>query len=339
MKTKTMERYFFFGLLLATLIFVFLIFRPFLVVLVLAASFAAVLSPVYRGLRTIRFPGWLASLLVVILFVVLLCGPLLFVGTVVFNQAHDLYQSLIHGGNSGAFVGSLQASVDRILPPGVHFDVAGKVSAIAYYISNNLEHIFSTTFSAIFSFLLTLISIFYFLKDGAVFRKEIMALSPLEEKDDQKIITKLTQAVNSVIKGYLLVAVAQGLLMWAGMSIFHVPHPALWGLVASICSLVPSVGTALVSVPGIIFLLATGHTGNAIGFTIWAALLVGMVDNFLSPLVVSGKTNIPSFLVLFSVLGGVALMGPVGILIGPLAVSLLYALLYIYRDEYRHILP
>lgn len=180
-----------------------------------------------------------------------------------------------------------------------------------------------------------LLAIFYFLKDGAHFRKALIVLSPLEDKDDEKILTRLSRAVNGVIKGYLLIALAQGILMWLGLLIFGVPNPALWGVVAAITSLIPTIGTALVSVPAILFLLATGNSASAIGLAVWAAVIVGTVDNFLSPFVISGKTNVPSFLILFSVLGGISLLGPVGILIGPLTISLLYTLISIYRHEYK----
>jgi predicted PurR-regulated permease PerM len=116
-----------------------------------------------------------------------------------------------------------------------------------------------------------------------------------------------------------------------GMSLFGVPNAALFGVLAGIASLIPSIGTALVAVPAIIFLLATGHPANAIGFAIWSGALVGMVDNFLNPYIVGTKLQVPPLLILFSVLGGISLMGPVGILIGPLTMSLLYVLMSLYR--------
>ncbi|MEJ0002175.1 MAG: AI-2E family transporter [bacterium] len=335
MEKKFIERYFFFGLLLATLIFTFIIFRPFLTVLILGASLATVLYPLYDWFNKKRLPRWLSALITVVLFVVVLLGPFLSIGTIVFNQAQGLYRDIVLNGNAGAFVDKVDASINKILPSGIDFDIQDKVSGIAYYVSNNIARIFSTTFSAFFSFILMLLAIFYFLKDGAHFKRVIVVLSPLEDHDDEKIITRLSRAVNGVIKGYLLIALAQGILMWLGLWIFGVPNPALWGVVAAITSLVPTVGTALVAVPAIIFLFATGSTGPGIGLLVWSVAIVGTIDNFLSPYVISGKTNVPPFLILFSVLGGIALMGPMGILIGPLAISLLYTLVSIYRHEYK----
>jgi len=97
----------------------------------------------------------------------------------------------------------------------------------------------------------------------------------------------------------------------------------------------PTIGTSLVSIPAIIFLVSTGAPTQALGLLIWSVVAVGMIDNLLSPLIVGSKINIPPLLILFSILGGISFLGPVGILVGPLTVSLLYALISIYRNEFK----
>lgn len=121
--------------------------------------------------------------------------------------------------------------------------------------------------------------------------------------------------------------------MGIGLALFGVPNPVLWGVVAGVASLVPSIGTAVISVPVIIFLWFSGMHAQALGMLIWAGALVGMVDNVLSPFIIGKNTDIPPLLILFSVLGGVSLMGPIGILVGPLVISLLHTLISIYRTE------
>ncbi|MDP2789320.1 MAG: AI-2E family transporter [bacterium] len=335
MQTKFIERYFFFGLLLATLLFTFLIFRPFWAVLVLGMSFAIVLHPVFLWFKKGKLPNWLASFLTVLLFIIVLCVPLLSIGAMVFNQTQNVYHLVVDGGNVSVFVNSIGNSINNFLPEGVTFDASEKLSGFITFLSENIAKIFSTTISAFFSFILMLLVIFYFLKDGTKWKRAIVVLSPLADKDDEKIMSRLSLAVNSVIKGYLFIAIIQGVLMGVGLWFFGVPNPALWGVLAAITSLLPTIGTAFVSLPAIIFLLVTGNTASAIGLTIWAVLAVGMIDNFLSPAIVGGKINIPSLLILFSVLGGISFMGPIGVLVGPLTVSLLYTLISIYRNEFR----
>ncbi len=335
MQPKIVEKYFFFGLLFATLVFTFFIFRPFWIVLVLGVSFSIVLYPVYTWFNEKKLPGWLSAFLTLLLFIVVLCGPLLGIGNVVFNQSQNLYRTVVDGNNAGPFLDSIEAKINQILPPGVDFDINKKAVELVSYISNNIADIFTSTISAFFSFLLMLLIIFYFLKDGARWKKAIIVFSPLGDKDDEKIISRLAQAVNGIIKGTLLIALIQGVLLGLGLWFFGISHAALWGVVAGITSLIPTLGTSLVSVPSIIFLFATGQTTSAVGLLIWAALMVGTIDNFLGPVIVSKKINISSLLILFSVLGGISLLGPIGLLVGPLTVSLLYTLVSIYRNEFK----
>ena len=335
MQTKIIEKYFFFGLLLATLLFTFLIFRPFWAVLVLGISFSIVLYPVYEWLNKKHLPNWLSALFTVFLFILVICSPVLGVGAVVFDQSEDVYRQVVNNGNAEPFLSLIENKVNNILPDIMAVDINEKTSDFITYVSNNIANIFSSTVSAFFSFLLMLLIIFYFLKDGTKWKKALMVLSPLSDKDDEKIIARLAFSVNAVIKGSLLIALIQGILMGFGLWLFNIPNPALWGVVAAVCSLLPTFGTALISVPAIIFLFFTGDNTSAIGLIIWAALAEGMIDNFLSPLIVGTKINIPSLLILFSVLGGISLLGPVGILVGPLAISLLYTLISIYRNEFK----
>jgi len=335
MQTKIIERYFFFGILLATLIFTFFIFKPFWIVLVLGISFSVVLYPIFKWLRTKKIPSSLSAFLTVLFFIIILCGPIFGIGLLVFNQSQHVYYLVVNNNNAGPLINLVGNKINNILPVNMSFDITQKASEFISFLTNNITKIFSTTLSALFSFGLMLMSIFYFLKDGEEWKKILIRLSPLSKNDDKKIITILSEAINGVIKGHLFIALAQGMLMGIGLALFGVPNPALWGVVAGIGSLIPFVGTAIVSVPSIIFLFFIGHNPQAIGLLVWSVVIVSMVDNFLSPVFISNKTKTPTFLILFSVLGGISLLGPVGILIGPLIISLLQALVSIYRNEFQ----
>jgi len=335
MQTKTIERYFFFSLLLITLIFAFFIFRPFWIVLVLGTSLSVILYPIYKWLKKMKLPNWLSSFLTVFFLVIIILGPILGIGILVFNQSQNVYNVIMNGGNTGSFLSSFEKNVNVILPPNMAINASEIITNFASSISGNVAKIFTSTLNTLFSFVLTLLTIFYFLKDGEKWKKFFIALSPLKDEDNDKIIRRLAQTINSVVNGSLFIALLQGILMGIGLAIFKVPNPALWGVAAGIASLVPTFGTAFVSVPAIIFLFMTGHTGGAVGLFAWSVALVGMIDNFLSPVIVGRKINIPEIVILFAVLGGIALLGPVGILIGPLVVSLLYTLISMYRNEFQ----
>ena len=335
MNSKIIERYFFFGLLLVTFVFSFFILRPFWAVLALGISFSVVLHPLQRWLTSKKISDGLSSLLIVILFTIVLCGPLLGIGAMIFNQSKDVYQSVVGNQSSLPLLDSVNDVINGILPAGMDFDIHEKYTEFVSFVSGNIANIFTTTASAFFSFILMLFIIFYFLRDGSQWKKAIIVLSPLGDADDKKIIDRLEIAIKSVILGNLMISFIQGVLLGLGLWIFGIPNSAVWGLVAAITSLIPTIGTALVSIPAVLFLFFTGSTSAAIGLAIWSSVMVGMIDNFLSPMIIGKSTNVSPLLVLFAVLGGVSLLGPIGILIGPLTISLLYTLISIYRNEFK----
>lgn len=336
MQTKIIEKYFFFGLLLATFIFTILIFSRFWIVIILGISFAIILRPMYAWFNKKHIPAGISSFLTVIIFMIVLLGPILGIGVIVFNQSQDLYYSF-SSSDSINYLNTINDNINKLLPEGVNFNAQEKVADIIFFISENTARIFTSTLAAFFDFTLMLLAMYYFLKDGAHWKKYLIKLSPLNDGDDEKIISRLKLAINGVVKGYLLIAIVQGFLASIGLWIFGVPHSALWGVVAGIASLIPMVGTGFVTVPAMIFLLLGGHPYAALGLLIWSVGIVGIVDNLLSPYVVSGKIKIPPLLILISVLGGISMLGPIGILVGPLTLSLLYALISIYKNEYNEV--
>ncbi len=334
MDTKIPPKYFFFTLLILAIGFSLVLFRPFLTVIILAASLSLVFSPVFKWLQSKMSwqSGWLASILTIFLFVVILCGPLYFVGKILFQETTDLYQSLTSTYESNKFIEDLEQNIKTIVPESIDVDLKERIADIVSLISDNLGNLFSSTLNTIFSFFLIILSMFYFLKDGEHWKKALVVLSPLPDSYDNKVIERLKKAVNGIIFGYLFIGFAQGALLGLGLFIFGVPNAVLFGVVAAIASLVPMFGTGLVAIPVILFLFATGDTASAIGLSIWAGVIVGTADEILRPLVIGNKLNISPLIILFAVLGGLSFLGPIGVLIGPLTLSFLHALVSIYKD-------
>lgn len=335
MHTSSIEKNFFFALLLAVVFFVIAIFYPFLTVVILAGAFSVVLNPVYIWIKKYIARGisWIASTLTVLLFLIVLCGPLFFIGTVVFNQAQNAYSNLVSSGGTNTFMSMVDKSINTITPSGFTFDVQSKISDVLSFLSRNVTGLFTYTLKTILMFILMIFTMFYLLKDGRQWKKSLLALSPLSENNTEEIFSKLTSSINRILKGSFFIAIIQGISVGIGFWVFHVPNPALWGLAAGMASFIPTIGTSIISIPAILFLFFTGMHPQALGLLIWSVVLVGVVDNALAPYVISKNTEISSLFILFSILGGVTLMGPVGVLIGPLALSLLYCLISIYRKE------
>jgi len=335
METSKTEKYFLFALLAIILALTLAILFPFLTVFILAASFAVVIDPVYLWLKkniTKKNSG-VASFITTIMFIVVLCVPLFFMGSIIFNQAQNAYQSVTANGNTDIFIQKIDTSINSMMPHGFTFDTYGKIASFTSFLAGNIGSFFTYTFSTIIMLVLMFFTMFYILKDGSNWKDELIKFLPLSEKNIHEILSNLKISINRIIKSSLLIAIIQGALAWLGFWFFGIPNPALWGVVAGMTSLIPNLGTSMVTVPSILFLYFTGLPLHALGLLLWALLIVGTIDNILSPYIISKDTEIPAILTLFSILGGISLLGPVGILIGPLALSLLYSLVAIYRKE------
>lgn len=335
MKTTSVEKYFFFALLAIAIIATIIIFYPFITVLILASALAVVLNPFNKWIKKNITMGksWASSLITVIFFTILICGPLFFLGTVIFNQTQNTYTYINNVSNTNTVIESIGNSINKNLPDGFAIDIHSKINELVSFLSNHLTSFFTSTLQTIVMFLLMLLTIFYLLKDGSHWKHNFIHLSPLSESSSNEIFLKLSGTINKIIKGSFLIAISQGILISIGFLIFGVPNPVLWGVTAGMASFVPTIGTSLISIPAIAFLFFTGLHAQALGLLIWSIILVGLIDNMLAPYVIGRNTEIPSLFILFSILGGVTILGPAGILIGPLVLSFLYSLISIYRKE------
>jgi predicted PurR-regulated permease PerM len=337
MDKERIETFFFLALLLAAAVLAFFIFVPYIGVVVIAATFAIVFEPLYRKFQSfLRAGKRTAALLTIAVVILLVCVPLFFFGFQVIQEARDLYASLLSGESPNtalhkavSFIrDSIAGKIGRAIP----LDVSVYASYALEWLLGNLGAVFSSVAQLTFSFFLTFIALYYFLKDGEKFEKAIRTMSPLSDRYNEEIISRLKVTINSVFKGSLVVAFIQGLLVGIGFLSFGVPNPALWGSVGVFASLIPTVGTAVVVAPGVIYLLATGELFNAIALIAWGIVVVGLVDNFIRPKLIERDVNIHPFFVLLSVLGGIGLFGPVGFLLGPLVLSFLFTLFDIYQS-------
>ncbi len=337
-----MGLYFLIALLLGAFVLTYLIFQPFLAPLALAAVFAVVLQPAYRRILA-RMPRWpsFASLITVLISIVCMLVPLGIIGSQIGFEAGNLFVQVKQGDTRG-FLRSSAMRVEEVVVPyvpsarGLSSHLSEDLSAYAetalQWFIQNIGTAFSSIAGILLKSFLFFIALYYLLRDGPRLKQRIIELSPLRDNYDESIFDKLELAVNSVIKGNLTIALIQGILTSIGFTIFGVPNSILWGSVTAIAALIPGVGTGLVIFPTVIFLFLTGNVSGAIGLAIWGVLAVGLIDNFLSPHLIGRGVKLHPLLVLLSVLGGLAFFGPIGIFLGPLSISLLFAFLSIYSE-------
>jgi predicted PurR-regulated permease PerM len=183
---------------------------------------------------------------------------------------------------------------------------------------------------AVETLFLSFFALYYFLKDGSKLRETIITRGPLPAAHAEDILTRLYASAGSVIRGSLLVAALYGVLTGIGFFIFGLPSAILWGAVTAFASFIPGVGVLLIVIPGIVSLYLGGNIVGAIGLLAWLCVMSTTIEAYLRPRLLGGKEKIHPMLMLFAVLGGLSFFGPLGLLLGPLALCLLLTLLESY---------
>ncbi len=328
------ETHFIFAFLIGLLVLIFFIFRPYLYAIITAAAFATVFYPIHKKiLAKIKSAGW-SALLTTLLIILIIIAPLSFAGIQIVKQATALYTNLIADqtmAESGlsAFTRNIEVAA-RAITPGLEIDVKKYLAEGLTALIGRFGGIFTGTFYLVINIFIAILACFYFLKNGDELKERTASMLPLRISYLHNILNELESAVDSIIRGSMVIALIQGILLGTGLFMFGVPNALLWGSIGAIAALIPGLGSALVSIPAIIYLFATDHSNAAIGLIIWSATLVGMIDNLLSPYLIGRGMKIHSFFVLLSILGGITFFGPLGIILGPLTLSLLFALLSTY---------
>ncbi len=341
---STPSNHFFGALLLAGAVLALLIFLPFLTPIVLATVLALIFRPMHRIIVKAFFRGnersSLAAFISIFIVAIIVLIPGFFIIGKLYSEIQNAYYFLIDEASRSTvitFLNNIAQHISNFL-----FNVYQPLSFdslnITQYFQSGLEWAFSnidTIFTGISKVLMgifiSFLALFYFLRDGGEFRKQIITLSPLGDADDERILSRLEQAIYSVVAGSLIVGIIQGVLTGIGFALFGVPSPAIWGSIAAVAALIPGVGTSLVLVPGILYLFFTGSTIYAVGLLIWGMLAVGLIDNILGPILINRGIKIHPLMILLSVLGGISFFGLIGFILGPIVLAFLFALLEIYR--------
>ncbi len=343
-KEFKIQDYFFFTILAGALILSFFMFLPFFTPLFLAIITAITFFPFHRKVSNLLAKGntssFFSSLVTLVAIVLLVLIPLSLLSIKISMEAKSVYDYYTTTDTTIPAVQSITEDLQRIVGkiiPGSESSlitatsVKGHITDISKSIFANIDSIFSSAAKIFFNFVIFLIALFYFLKDGATIKAHAIKISPLADTQDEEIIVKMKAAINSVLKGTLLIAFVQGILAGIGFLIFGVTNPALWAVVAMFASLIPGVGTSLVLVPAILFLFLKGSLVSAIGLAIWSALAVGLIDNFLAPRLLGKNSGVHPLVILISALGGISLFGVLGFIAGPILVSFVMVLISVYK--------
>lgn len=314
---------------------------------VLSIIWAAVLAVVFRPLQyyLTRHCGGrstLAALATMTLAVLLVFLPIAGVGTIVVKESSDLYHNALSTDVSiyGYILQNIPFAENLlgmagISPNELPIRVAEVIRNAGQNLAGGTIDFGVGVLRFIAKALVMLYLLFFLLRDGARIGAHIMRALPLGDAKEIFLYERFSTVVRAVIKGTLVVALAQGAIGAILFALVGIPSPVLWGMVMALLSLVPGVGPALVWIPAVIILFASGSTGSAIILAVGGLTILSMVDNFLRPLLVGRDTGMPDALILLSVLGGIGAFGVSGIILGPALAALFLASWQLFEEEYR----
>jgi len=338
MNSPDLQRKIFLFLLAAVTAAFVWILLPFFGAVLWAVALAILFTPLYRVLLG-KMPGRrnLAALATLAICLVIVIIPLAVVAVSLVQEASLVTQRIRSGEINfvrylqqiiGVMpqwllslldrfgLGNLEAMLSRI---------AQGAAQTGQLIATQALNIGQNTFDFLVSFALMLYMLYFFVRDGAALSKTMREALPMARPHTHFLLNKFTNVIRATIKGNVAVAAVQGALGGLAFWVLGVQGALLWAVLMAFLSLLPAVGAALIWLPVAVYFLATGHVWQGMALIVFGVVVIGLVDNVLRPILVGKDTQMPDYIVLMSTVGGMALFGVNGFVIGPVVAALFMA--------------
>lgn len=329
--------------LLTGIILGFFIFRPFIAELFLALVLVVVAQPLHKSVMHTISHKALSAGITTLLVLLLIIVPASIVGTLLVKETVSFAGSFTTTDTS---VADLVIRVDDALAHAIPYYHQGTISptSSAVYIEqvlkwfvNNIQGIFSNVLEWIVSTAIVLLALYYLFKDGDQLYAYALDTSPLDDDLDRRIGREIASIIQAVISGRVIVGIVQGVATYVGFIFFGISNPLILSAVVSIIAILPLLGPMIIILPIVLYQFVLGHMFVAIGLLLWGLFVVGLIDNFLGPILIHSKTRIHPFIVLIAILGGFHIFGPIGFVAGPVVVGIVAVLFRILPLVYAEL--
>jgi predicted PurR-regulated permease PerM len=319
--------------------------RTFLLTIFLAAIFAGLSRPLYLQLLPVfRGRRLLASATTILLLLVVVIAPLILLAGAVANEALRIAQDgrtwiearlqeplfLDNTLRRIPYYDRIEPYRDQIITRGAEL-----VAGAGTFLANALSAATRGTVLFLFHAVILLYTMFFFLIDGPRMLSAVTSYLPLAEADKQRMLERFTSVTRATLKGTVLIGVAQGALSGLAFWAVGIDGAIFWMTLMIVLSVVPGVGAAIVWVPAVIFLVAQGELGRAVGLALFCSLVVGTIDNVMRPRLVGRDTKMHDLLILFSTLGGLIVFGASGFIVGPILAALFITVWEMFGIAFR----
>ncbi len=345
MQTSTLHFRSFLLLLVVVSIAFLSVLLPFYAAIFWGGVLAVIFAPVHRRLRALVGERRnLAASLMVLIIILIVILPLIFIAGALANEAAGLYNRISSGElNLGGYYEQIIAA----LPPAVHgwldtwgvgdqLGIREKLSAGALqgsqFLAKQAVSVGQNTFQFLIGLGVMMYLLFFLLRDGHILVPRIKSLIPLSDSHRRDLFQKFTTVVRATVKGNIVIAVTQGFLGGLMFAFLGIQGALFWGVLMAFLSLLPAVGASLIWAPVAVYFVVTGAYADGIILILFGVLVIGLIDNLLRPILVGKDTKMPDYVVLISTLGGLAVFGLNGFVIGPLFAALFMACWDLFPD-------
>ena len=316
------QRPLFYALVLLAVYLSYLVLGPFLIPLIWATTFGILFHRMQARLAPRLGPNR-AALVTTCIVAFAIIGPAVMLVAVIAREAPQVVDYLQQTSLEAPQViertwEALRARSPVALPDDPGQLLTEGLRRVLGFLLPRAGGIIADVFATLGQLLMMLFALFFMLRDGDTLSARVRALLPLSEQDRDGLLTETRDLVIASVGAGLVVAAAQGTIGGVTFWLLGIRAAVFWGSVIAFCSLLPIVGSALVWLPAGIALLLSGEVGRGIAMLVIGFFGIGMADNILRPLLLSGRTSISGLVIFFGLLGGVAAFGFVGLVIGPI---------------------
>jgi len=323
----------FFLLTLAILILCGLVLYPFLSAILGAIVLAVVMRRPHEWLAK-KMNRNLSAALMLILVIVLIIVPSLFVAQTLGKQVLSLVTILGKQSTQDKIASFMDAHplvMDQIQSMTDGLDMSHALRSVAVFLGTKAAGLLGYSIVTITQIVVMLVLLFFLFRDSDQAISFARWMIPLRKEETDDLLMRCTDTIYATVLGRFVVAGVQGVLSGLGYWVLGVPAPALWAVLTMLMAMIPAVGAVTVWAPIAVYLGLTGHWGKAALLAIWGGGVVSLIDNILYPILVGTRIRHHTATILLSILGGVALFGPPGIILGPLLFTIAGALLEFWR--------
>jgi predicted PurR-regulated permease PerM len=328
----------FYGIAILVGYLTYRVFQIFLAPLAWAGVLAVVVFPTYARLAQ-RWGPNKAALATTVGVTLILIVPTIFLMKAFVQEAVNAVQSVQFEAQSGHYAWlthfweHLQSRFPRLFPADLWGALHRYIEEAARYVAQRLGSILEHTAEFLLDLAFTILALFYFFRDGRSIVSRLRHVLPFDSDQRARMLTDARDMIFATVIASLLSAALHGAVGGLAFALTGIRAPIFWGVLMGVCSLIPFIGTALVWAPLSISLILGGHLARGIVLAIVCSLVVGMVDNFVRPLLISERASMNMLLVFIGVLGGISVFGLLGVILGPIIIAISATLLEFYMPH------